>query len=426
MAESTAPGVDFHFSADSEHYAFVASRGGTEFVVADGVEGPHFDQVRDLHLSATGDLVAYAAGKSPQEHVVVNGQAGPGFYSVKIEGVSPDGRQVAYAVDTGTVMRIFLGPEPQIEFPNESDPVYGYRAIEAVAFSRDSRHFAFAAMSNQGYRVVLDRKTVGNYSGLASPLFFSPDGRRLAFFVEKHARAVGVVVDGVELPLEGELAEYGLYFPDLAAAWSPDSRHFAYVVTRDSRLHIVLDGVESPGYERLAYHMVRFLQDGRLAYSALDGGVWTTYIGAERFPGMRLVGITPDGVHRAFLAGGSNRQLLVDGKRYEAPGPVQFSSFSPAGKHFLYSYHPYGLSGDYDATDGVVVRSGAEVFSPDERHVAIIDKANIRIDNSPILPADAGSPHCGIYSFCFSFDGNDRFHAFATRGNRVVRIDGRF
>jgi hypothetical protein len=76
--------------------------------------------------------------------------------------------------------------------------------------------------------------------------------------------------------------------------------------------------------------------------------------------------------------------------------------------------------------DGTVMRSGAAVFSEDERHVAIFDKTNIWVDNQPILSADAGSPHGAINPLCFSFDGNDAFHAFATRGHRVVRIDGRF
>src|SRR6185436_18685568 len=106
--------------------------------------------------------------------------------------------------------------------------------------------------------------------------------------------------------------------------WSPDGKHLAYAIMRkpgagyypflpkDRRggrsqcptdcIHMVLDGIESPGYFGLGD--AHFLSDGRLAYSAFENDDWTTLIGSERLlGGGRLVAITPDGRHRAFAVG---------------------------------------------------------------------------------------------------------------------------
>jgi hypothetical protein len=77
MVEGKESGVPFQFSEDGEHYAFVGARDGKEFVVVDGVEGPHYDKVRDVHLNATGTLVAYVVGDHSEQRLVLNGPVGP-------------------------------------------------------------------------------------------------------------------------------------------------------------------------------------------------------------------------------------------------------------------------------------------------------------------------------------------------------------
>jgi hypothetical protein len=428
MPGSSVPGVDLQFSADGKHYAFVGTRHHEQFAVFDGVEGPHFTHVTQLHLDAAGDSVTYIGGRDHHWHLVENGQIGKTYPSVRILAVSPDGTQIAYTLSIGAVEQLFLNSTPQGELSRLHDPDHGFLIVDHALFSPDGRRFAYAVQSKQGSRVVHDGDSVGLYPGLGASLLFSPDSQHLAFVVESKTKAVSVVINGVEHPIAGEMAGYALSPvnpSDDTILWSPDSQHVAYVIKRDDQLHVVLDSVESPGYQRIAYHELQFLSDGRLAYSAFDGASWTTFIGAERIPKAQLAGISPDGVHRAFLLDNSETRLSVDGRTYDAPGPIQFSGFSPDATHFLYEHHATPPDdSDYSAVDGVKVQVGAAIFSQDEKHLAVVGKTKIWLDGAPLLLPDVNLSRCASPSLCFAFDGDDHFHAFATHGNRVIRIDG--
>jgi hypothetical protein len=147
---------------------------------------------------------------------------------------------------------------------------------------------------------------------------------------------------------------------------------------------------------------------------------WTTFIGDEQIADRRLIGITPDGTHRAFLVGDSDTNVFVDGARYEAPVSIGDSWFSrPEGKHFVYR-QGYPPESSFLANDGIRQSHHGRVdFTSDENHWATIDSTDVAVDGIAILPNDAQSPH-------FSFDDNYRFHVFALRGNKLVRIDGYF
>jgi hypothetical protein len=347
--------------------------------------------------------------------------------------VSPDGRRLAHQVSTGTVSRLFLDGDAVTDSIAEGDPAHGYLAISWVQFSPDSRHLAFVAESNQGARVVLDGATVGVYPEAGWPTF-SPDSRRLAFIVSRRAQPISVVIDGTEhsLDTDGGLAEYGLYTPGGRFLWSTDSRHYVYVVTRGSALAIVHDGVESPAYPRVGHFSVQFLDDGRLAYSAFDGSGWTTFIGEERVPGRRLRAITPDGLHRAWFVGDSDLTLQVDhshagiawanvpSQTYSVPGPIHSAWFSgPHGRAFVAQNGATEDSAFLMIGPSPQSHLGVVSFTPDERHHAVVDSANVYLDGVVILPP-------GARSVRFSFDGNNAFHVFLLRGNRLVRVDGSF
>jgi hypothetical protein len=187
---------------------------------------------------------------------------------------------------------------------------------------------------------------------------------------------------------------------------------------------MVLDGTESPAYYGIDTNNAQFLDDGRLVYSAYDGGRWITMIGNERIPDARIVAITPDGKHRVFALEEPWRPgvtpenaVLIDGKRYSAAQSPRFSG--PAGKHFVYGT-TFPPDTAFVVIDGVRQSlPGQVLFTPDENHVAILHADEVWVDGASVLSPGLSGPK-------FSFSGNDRFRVFALRGNQIVRIDGKF
>ena len=142
----------------------------------------------------------------------------------------------------------------------------------------------------------------------------------------------------------------------------------------DACWFMVLDGVESPGYFDLDNGNARFLADGRLAYSAFDGKEWITFIGNERITGVRIVAITPDGVHRAFALRVPSNPFIVNGKPYSEPASFCcFPKFSgPADKHLVYGTS-YPTDEALTVVDGTRQPMPCSVwFTPNEDHSACV------------------------------------------------------
>src|SRR5262249_34333750 len=111
--------------------------------------------------------------------------------------------------------------------------------------------------------------------------------------------------------------------------------------------------------------------------------------------------------------------FVVDGKQYVEPASsccyIEFSG--PAGKHVIYGADI--AKDSVISVDGIPLPGLNALFTPDEEHVASIRANDVWVDGIPVLSAGASQPK-------FSFDSDDRFHAFALRGNQVIRVDGRY
>jgi hypothetical protein len=430
FVESSKPGVAFQFSADGERYAFVGQRNGRAFVVTDGVEGLSHGRIASLVMNAAGTLVAYIAVDGDTSRLVVNGRGGRPYDRVYGVDLSRDGRHLAHVGVARAMHQLFVdgsalgSPSP-------------YR-IARFAFGTDGRHVAYGAEAGDSLHVFVDGRPRGTYPHVES-FSISPNGRRFALEIgipnSRHQRK-SVVVDGVERAAPGP-SGYGT----TAFSWSPDSRHVAYQVTSDSLTgyplaardvrgqsawpcnpactHMVVDGVASPGYFSIVPGFPRFLTDGRLMYSALDGAGWFTLIGRQRRAG-RLIGGTNDGRHVALALDSTYRRLLVDGRELAGPGSsCCFRGFSPRGRHFVFTNWPTVAGEHYQVTVDSVqyVGLGAVLFSPGDAHVAYVDGNQIVLDGRPVLSPDLTSTR-------FFFDSDARFHAFALRGNQLIRVDG--
>jgi hypothetical protein len=338
----------------------------------------------------------------------------------------------------GALVGRYDGPLPRVSYIVESSEP----GVE-LRYSADGEHYAFAG-ERVGKQFVVVDGVEGPPQDSVRGLVINPAGTIVAYVtggrgaqrLVVNGRA-GVVVDGVERPAPGPTGDGPTF------SWSPDSRHLAYVVRSDSLTryplaradvrgngtwpcnpgcyHMVVDGVESPGYFSILPGYSRFLSDGRLFFSAFDSTGWFTVVGRERLAGMQLIGMTRDGAHRAFAVDTTYTRLLVDGTPLTGPGTsCCFYGFSPKGKHFTFINWPTRAGETfYASVDSVhYPGQGPVVFSPNEDHVAYMDGNQVVLDRTPLLATD-------LVSTRFFFDTNDRYHAFALRGNQLIRVDGR-
>lgn len=367
----------FRVSVDTQTFAYRAQRRirpgdepsaiaafkhgrGKEVVVANGVEGPEYDQVTPPVLSPLGGRWAYGARIGGGKAIMVrDGVAGPEYDDVANPVFSADGRRFAYAAKRGKKwFAVVDGKEHQ-----EYDEVQGPPGV----FSRDGLHFAYMARRAKQSLTVLDGTEGKSYDAVGLSAF-GEDGRTLAYGVAVGGRASLVLGTGKEFPDYDPSAEAPVFardgrvaFPVLRggqrfmavngtisspydhvekATFSPDGRRFAFVARRGQLWVVVVDGVEGAGYHDLDQPI--FSPDGTtMAYRAwrakdqgtvvLDGVEGTWY---ER---THSVVFSPDGKRLAFVATrgrpGSDhfRNILVvlgQGEKDLGPGRIEGLSFT--------------------------------------------------------------------------------------------------
>ena len=271
----------FAFSADGGHWVYSATEDGKWFRVVDGKQGPVFDAVStDFVFSPDGQRTAYSGRKGQERFLVVDGTV-----EQKIEGLtdgtlvfSPDGRRLAYAVarpdrsahivvdgQAGPVFDGGIGGS----FPGRATPsvaatsmgaVFGTATARAVAFSPDSRRFAYLAAKGLERVVIVDGKADDvSMDSMVGGLLFSDDSKHLAYGGRVGGRSF-LVVDGKKETEYDAVGFFGL---------SPDGRHVAYSALADGRWVVVVDGKERGTYASVPAGPV-FRSDGTLEFIYAD------------------------------------------------------------------------------------------------------------------------------------------------------------
>jgi WD40 repeat protein len=226
-------GDSIRFSPDGSRLAFIAARGpdlAEEVMVLDGVEGKaHRHIARVYGFSPDGKHFAYVGdGK-----VIRDGVADKGRIGVWKMSFSPDGsRLVVAGVRNHRPVVVVDGVEVK-ETANRID-----RHV-AIRFSPGGAHLAFAGRQS----VFLDGVEGKRYAEvLADSLCFSPDGGRVAYVAARRLGRYLVATD------TGEGEEYDEILQG-SLAFSPDGKHVAYVARRGAKWVLVVDGVETGGYD---------------------------------------------------------------------------------------------------------------------------------------------------------------------------------
>jgi hypothetical protein len=201
---------DLEFSADGRHLAFVASSGGEQFVVVDGVEQPRRTAIGDgsFRFSPDGRRFCYVAARENGWTLVVDGEEHPVEDIVSGPYFSPDSRHIAYVARERGSWQAYVDHEPRGQArPSWTSSVSSSAPRDnplALTFSPDSAHIAYLAMGDKQYEryVAIDDTTGVHLHAIQPPIAFVTP-RRVRYF----ATAVGTDGVGVLRLVEEELQD---------------------------------------------------------------------------------------------------------------------------------------------------------------------------------------------------------------------------
>jgi hypothetical protein len=210
-------------------------------------------------LPRYGKRFAYVAigdaGKGAS--MVADGINGPTFDDVQWPLFSPDGVHLAYGAKQGKQQMIVLDGHPQ--------KAYDSIAEYSLVFSRDSRRLAYRAVVAGKTVMVCDQTESKPYDLMRLGPGFSPDSMHLAGVVEEHGKTFAVI-DGAEgRPYDGLLT--GDF------TFSPDSKHVAYAMKLGQKNLVIRDGVDQEQFDAVGNSTVSFSDDSRhLVYEGVNLG----------------------------------------------------------------------------------------------------------------------------------------------------------
>jgi hypothetical protein len=300
---------------------------------------------------------------------------------------------------------------------------------ESLDVSRDGKRVGFtmglgekAIAPNTGSRdyqqmaVVVDG-AVQEQSRWAGGVVFSPDGKRVAYAVERGGKRC-VVVDGIAGSAYDGVRPW-------APIFSADGRHVGYAAVRNGKGFAVVDGIEGPEYDSVDEFV--FSPDGkRGAYTAVaDGMRFAVVEGVEgpRYDQIWGLVFSPDSRRIAYCAGRGRDQVVVvdgvDGSRYDR---VQQPSFSGDGRHVAYA------AGRGEAPIAVVDSKeypggGEPVFSSDGKRVAL----PMQVGTKSVAMIDgvrADREYASVWIRGFSPDSRHIAYTAQAENGMVTVVDG--
>jgi len=254
------------FAPVGHRLAFVASKGGKQYLVVDGKMSPGYARVAASELAFTADGKPSRLCRADQRTAgqvagVVDGKEGASYESVSSLRPRP---QWPFALRRPQVNKHLgqLHGDRRQEGPT-------FAVFQPAIFSQDGTHVGYnrdqgperrgyvrVAAIGRGHR----RQGRADYPEVAQ-LTFSPDGKRSVYTgTETGTQRVNkyAMVDG-QKSLD--------YVGATSYLFSPDSQHLAYVATSSGangvKYVVVLDGHEQDAYAQVDFESLRFSPDGQ-------------------------------------------------------------------------------------------------------------------------------------------------------------------
>ena len=169
------------FSDDGKHAAFCAQNGKKCFMVVDGVNGKEYDNILDFAFSPDGQHYAFAAQLDQEKMIVVDGREGPKHQWV--------GKDLLF----GTMENRLL----ETDFQVDKDYRFGELFKGKITYSPDGRRLAYGVNddNNKWYMVVEESKS-SPWDDIGNPAF-SPNSRHMAYMALQ-GKKWRLIVDGKE------------------------------------------------------------------------------------------------------------------------------------------------------------------------------------------------------------------------------------
>ena len=331
---------------------------------------------------------------------------------------SPDGRHLAYICRRGWDYSLVRDCQEGAKY---TDIGKG-----CVFFSGDSQHLAYLARRGSKWIAVHDTKEGKGYDRIGKAVVLSHDGSRLAYpVIEK--KEDFTVVDGEE----------GVRCDGLGSFhFSPDGKHYGYVVPLREKWLVVLDG-KAEQYSEVLSNGVIFSRDSKKSIyaAAEEAGRFRVYLNGAKSKefesiGTSLLAISPDSQRVAY--GGKREgkwRVMIDEKETPAYDGIMAESlvFSPDSAHVAFAFQRgtqwfVALDGkESKAYEGI--GAGSVVFSPDSKHLAFVAGRNGKF--MAVLDDAEGQPYSDIGAHDLLFSHDSRHFAYVARQTKgwLVVVD---
>lgn len=225
------------FNNDKSRVALVSQVGNKQRLVEfsfsnpeDLKEGALYDAVAERRFSNDGTVVAYIAIKGKDKYMVMNDKeellpAGDFPWPFAIR---PDNKGVGiFVVNGGGVSAYFY----QV-FYGDGAKGATYKEGSDLTYSKDSHQYAYVAIKNERFFIVLDGKDGPAFDRVISPIF-SPDGKYLVYRARQDGKRFVVVAD----TLSGNiLKKHPSYERVFETTFTDDGKSVAYGVLEGKQI----------------------------------------------------------------------------------------------------------------------------------------------------------------------------------------------